>query len=171
MRHALRASDAELWMSRVREALNKNREDGRLPRTIADLATRLGRNLAGVMHILHGQTGASLDDLRRLASILKIPLKKFFCDERTRLTRATAFLCGKETTRDDSGAMAYVVYMEVHPVAENSDLETRYVQQVFKTVHGFKDIAELKSSIEKVARCLEPELKKAYDNLLRKRER
>jgi hypothetical protein len=167
VRGALLRSNADLWYSLVKKALVENRRNERHPCNWAELAVCLGRNPTGVWRLLKGKINGTLDDLRSLASILQIPLKKFFLGERIRLTLATDFICGKETCRDE--AKAYVVYREVHPVAENG-VEMCYVQEVFKNVHGFKDIAEVKSSIEKVANYLEPELKKAYTDLVPKRE-
>ena len=131
----------------------------------------LGRNASNFHRAFRsGESGASIDDLRSVASILGLPVTDFLMSDRDRIAKAACTLCRGgaklvETT-------AYVVYRrETDPAVEDSQLDPRCLREVIRIVQQISSVQNAEYSIWNVARCLESSLKEAQNNSLKKREK
>jgi hypothetical protein len=170
VRRALRQTDVQHWHPLIEKALERNKELRRSPSTFAALAERLARDPTSIYRIItSGKSGASIDDLRSIASILGLPVTAFWMSDRDRIAKAARTLC-----RGGAGLVettAYVIYRETGSAVEDSQLDPRCLQEVIRIVQQISTVQNAESSIWNVARCLEPSLKEALNKSLYKRER
>ena len=130
----------------------------------------LGRNASNFHRAFRsGESGASIDDLRSVASILGLPVTDFLMSDRDRIAKAAKWLC--KGGADLVQTTAYVIYRETGPAIEDSQLDPRCLREVIRIVQQISTVQSAESSIWKVVRCLESSLKEAQNNSLKKREK
>ena len=89
----------------------------------------LGRNASNFHRAFRsGESGASIDDLRSVASILGLPVTDFLMSDRDRIAKAARTLCRGGAALVET--TAYVVYRETGPAVEDSQLDPRCLREV-----------------------------------------
>jgi hypothetical protein len=170
VRRAFRQTDVQHWHPVIEKALERNKELRRSPSTWTALADRLGRNASNIYRLFtSGESEPTNDDLRSIASILSLAVTDLWMSDRDRIAKAAKTLCKGRAHLVDT--TAYVVYREIGPAVEDSQLDPRCVREVIRIVQQISTVQNAESSIWNVARCLESSLADSLQNSLKKRER
>lgn len=121
-----------LW-SRVQEAMQAHKEQGREPCIWAGLAAALTMNEANLWRRCAGRTDTKLQDLLAIASLLHVSVNQLMPTAETWIERATVLLCGGSISAEE--ARAYTLYRLSDARGYNPHLDPGALAEIRRQLH------------------------------------